>query len=147
MDPITALGVAGSIVQLVDFGTKVVSKGHKIYHSADGLDESNHDLEVVTNDLILLQARLICPLATKELGVTLSGSDRALLHLSKASFDVASDLLMHLNKIKVQGKRRRWKSFRQALKTVCSKGEIEAMAKRVSALREQLQTRILVDIR
>ena len=67
MDPITALGVAGSIVQLVDFGIKVVSKGNKIYHSGDGSTAENHDLENVANDLVLIQTRLrqsLLPLGT-----------------------------------------------------------------------------------
>jgi hypothetical protein len=58
MDPITALGVAGTIVQFVDFGIRVVSKSNKIYHSGDGSLAENYDLEKVANDLVVIQTQL-----------------------------------------------------------------------------------------
>jgi hypothetical protein len=48
MDPLTALSVAGNIVQFVDFAIRIVAKGNYIYHSSDGY------LEMVTEDLLLL---------------------------------------------------------------------------------------------
>jgi hypothetical protein len=34
MDPVTALSVVTAIVQFVDYGTRVVSKGHEVYNLA-----------------------------------------------------------------------------------------------------------------
>jgi hypothetical protein len=36
MDPLTALSVAACVVQFVDYGTKLLSKGRELYKSADG---------------------------------------------------------------------------------------------------------------
>ena len=52
MDPLTALSIAGSVVQFVDFAITVVSKGNRIYRSGGGLSEKHHDLEIVCKDLL-----------------------------------------------------------------------------------------------
>ena len=36
LDPLTAIGLAGNIVQFVDFSSKIVGKANKIYESVDG---------------------------------------------------------------------------------------------------------------
>jgi hypothetical protein len=147
MDPITALGVAGSIVQLVDFGIKVVSKGNKIYHSGDGLTAENHDLEIVANDLVLIQTRLRQSLHPLGAPGPLSEDEQALADLGAASTQVAGALLEQLNKAKAQGRLRRWKSLRQALKSVTSKSDVDDLAKRLVILRDQLNLRILIGLK
>jgi hypothetical protein len=147
MDPITALGIAGSIVQFVDFGIKVVSKGNKIYHSGDGTTAENHDLETVVTDLILIQTRLRQSLIPLDAAGLLNEDDQALVHLSATSNEVASALLERLKKVKAQGRFRRWKSFRQALKSISSKEDIDELASRLQKLRDQLELRILIGLR
>lgn len=41
LDPLTALGVASSIIQLVDFGRKLVSQTQETYHTANGATIEN----------------------------------------------------------------------------------------------------------
>lgn len=147
MDPITAIGIAGSIVQFVDFGLKVVSKGNHIYRSGDGTLSEDHDLEVLTRDLVLFNARMQCALQPAEPVAGLSQTDQALKDLSATSKELAEKLLERLNMVKAQGRFRRWKSFRQALKSVWSKTQIDEMARRLSLVKEQLQLRILVSLR
>lgn len=147
MDPLTALSVAGCIVQFVDFAWKVVSKGNKIYRSNDGSTAENSDLEVVTTDLILLQAKIKRTAPARDDADESTTQDAGLEKLVTASKELAETLLRRLNMAKAQGRYRRWKSLRQALKSVCTKDEIDTMAKRLSAFREELQTHILVSLR
>jgi len=147
MDPITALGVAGSIVQLVDFGIKVVSKGNKIYHSGDGSTAENHDLENVANDLVLIHTRLRQSLHPFGAPGPLSEDEQALADLGAASSNVARALLEQLNKAKAQGRFRRWKSLRQALKSVSSKSVVDGLAKRLVVLRDQFNLRVLIGLK
>ena len=147
MDPLTALSVAGSVVQFVDFACKVVSKGNQIYRSNDGSLAENNDLEVVTTDLFLLQAKLMCSSPTIDTTSESSTPDPALANLVEASKELAEMLLQRLNMAKAQGRYRRWKSLRQALKSVCSKDEVDHMAKRLAIFREELQTHFLVSLR
>lgn len=147
MDPISALGIAGCIVQFVDFGIKIVSKGNKIYHSGDGSLAENHDLELVANDLVVIQTKLRCSLRPLDISGRLSEGDQALGDLSTAADQVAGVLLDRLNKVKAQGRFRRWNSLRQALKSISSKKDIEELASRLNMLRDQVETRVVVGLR
>ena len=54
MDPISALGIAGNIVQFIDLGLNVASKGKHIYRSGDGTLSEYRDLELLTSDLLTI---------------------------------------------------------------------------------------------
>jgi hypothetical protein len=67
--------------------------------------------------------------------------------LGEAAKALASKLLERLNMAKAQGRFRRWKSLRQALKSVWYKKDIDEMAGRLARMQEQLQTRVLVSLK
>ena len=50
LDPVTALSVAGTVVQFVDFSARLISKGQVIQRK--GSTVQNDELESVTNDLL-----------------------------------------------------------------------------------------------
>lgn len=56
LDPITALGVAGNIIQFVDFSTNVLTKGLEIRQI--GSTRTNDKLEALTEDLAGLSQNL-----------------------------------------------------------------------------------------
>jgi hypothetical protein len=117
MDPLSALGLAGNIVQFIDFGSKLVCKGRQIYKSSDGALEQHVDLEATTNDLVLLSAQIEPSKYRNQESDHQLKEEAVLLKLTTACNDVALTLLTTLNSIKVTGRHRRWKSVRQALKT------------------------------
>jgi hypothetical protein len=51
LDPLTALSLAGNIIQFVDFATKLFIKGREIYNPAEGLSVCDQELEMITKDL------------------------------------------------------------------------------------------------
>ena len=66
MEALSAVSLASNIVQFLEFGLRVLSKGNKIYRSVDGALEENLDLEVVTYDLVVIQTKLKCtPIPSK----------------------------------------------------------------------------------
>jgi hypothetical protein len=56
LDPFTALSVAASVVQFVDFTTRLLSKSNEIRKNGATVDAAY--LEVKTEDLILVSAGL-----------------------------------------------------------------------------------------
>jgi hypothetical protein len=44
VDPFTALSLAASVVQFVDFGTRTASKIAELYNSASGLTENQKEI-------------------------------------------------------------------------------------------------------
>lgn len=51
MEPVAALGVAAAVVQFVDFSSRLVSKGHELYHSATGELAENAEMEKASKRL------------------------------------------------------------------------------------------------
>ena len=147
MDPLTALGVASNVIQIVDFSTRLVSKSQKIYKSGDGTLAENVDTETVAKDLRLLNSKLEVSFnASKSSGV-INQDDQSLLHLCEKCHVLSDELLLKLEKLKVIGKHRKWKSARQALKSVCGKGDIEQFGSRLVVYRDEINLNITVSLR
>jgi hypothetical protein len=128
-----------------DFGSKIVSKGYHLSESATGALSENEQLRSVIIDLNALNTRL-------QQGQKLRYStkdEKALEDLSVQCSAIADELLFKLNKLKVaEGARfRKWKSFRQALKSVWNKEDLDKMAATLSEYRRQLGLHILVSLR
>jgi hypothetical protein len=139
MEALAIVGLVGNIVQFVDFSGKLISKSTELYRSSEGALAENIDTETVTNHLVLLNSKL------KD-AATATG-DSALENLCKSCNTAAEKLLAALDKIKVKGEQRKWKSARKALKSVWSKEEIGELERRLSKLREELNSHIIVDLR
>jgi hypothetical protein len=150
LDPLSALSVAASVVQFVDFASKIICKGKEVYASVDGVLQENMQNETVTTRLLEMTKRLKKPLV--QVGSS-SEEERAQHHrlqqICKECSEISKELLQHLGDLKVPkgSEHRRWKSFRQALKSVWEKQAIDAMAKRLEGLRTELHTQILVVLR
>ena len=149
LDPLTALSVAGNIVQFVDFSIKLVAKGTELYNSADGASIGNAELEVIANDLQELNSRLQpSPPAPDTVKTNWTAEDTALHKLTEQCSTVAGELLQALNRLKVEGtSNRRWKSVRQALKALMKKDEVDAIVQRLQRFRDELNLHILVSMR
>lgn len=141
MDPVAALSLAVNIIQCVDWSRKIVCKAKELYQSGTSQDVSRK--ETVTERLADLTDRV------KDLQRRTT-SRNANPNLDRICNDcvTASDELLHqLQRLKVpkdDAEHRRWKSFRQALKTVWSTSHIDSMAGRLSSLRDELTTEIIV---
>ena len=147
MEALSALSLASNIVQFLEFGLRVVSKGNKIYRSVDGILEENLDLEVVTRDLLDMQSKLKCTLLASNHTQLASNDAKSFNTLSEACAGLADRLLEKLNMVKAQGRFRRWKSLRQALKIVWSKQDIENFKNTLQSFRSEMQIHLLVSLR
>lgn len=136
MDPLTVVSLVGTIVQFIDFGSKVISQSAELYHSSTGRLEQNADVETATNDLVRLKGQLDA-----------SRPDNDLQELCDACGKIAAELLEALNGLRVSGGGRRWQSFRKALKSIWTKDKIEQLENRLTKLREELNLRIAVGLR
>jgi hypothetical protein len=148
LDPISALSLAGNIVQFIDFSSKIVSKGRRIYLSADGALPKNLELEVVANDLAALAHGLKFN-PSRYVTEDLADEENALQTMSEECDKIAEELLRRLEglKVKSHAKQRGWKSLRQALKSVWSKEELDELSERLFLFRDQLQFHILISMK
>ena len=132
IDPIAALGLAGNIVQFVDFSCKILQDTKSLYASSTGASAENDVIETICNDLINLNNAL-----------TVSSEPdaiyRSIRNLACNCQGVAVELLQLLDKIRVQGPKRKWKSFIQAVRSVWKKEQIEELVRRMERLRNETQ--------
>ena len=146
-DPLTALGAASSVVQLIAFSSQLISRGNQIHKSIDGSISENIVLEAVTTDLSNLHLRLEQSLTSGLGSTSFRQNNKALAELISGSSDLAKELLAKLEAVKVRGRHRKWKSARQALRSVWSQSDIDAIALRLQMYRQELEIHILVSLR
>ena len=140
MDPVAALGLAGNIVQFVDFSCKILHDSKILYGSSTGVSADNDIINSIASDIIDLDNALTAP---SEAGA-IPNSARSLASACKT---VAAELLKVLEKIRVEGSNRRWKSFVQALRSVWKKEQIEELVKRMERLRGETQYHLQLILR
>lgn len=148
MAGLEALSLAATVVQFVDFASKLVSKGYHVYRSADGALPHSLEMEAVAKDLSHLTVRLQSRGSLSNPSA-LTEDERALEELAEKCNEIATTLLSRLDKLKVKKEERHrgWKSVRQALKSVWNKKELDDLAQRLFSYRNQLQFSILLSLK
>ena len=170
MDPLSALSVAGNIIQFVDFSSKLIAKSHKLYSSADGALVENLELEAIADSMsglnskvrdtlvatsavyspVFLDGRQIERNPTREeqrMVRATRENEKSIHFVCEQCANVSGELLEALERLKVRGTNRKWASFRQALQSVWNEGKIEKLAERLQKLRAQFDTSILIALR
>ncbi|KAF2661187.1 hypothetical protein K491DRAFT_674163 [Lophiostoma macrostomum CBS 122681] len=142
MEAVAALGLAANILQLVDFGTRLVGTVHEIVKTGTSLEIA--DIDRTASDL----KRLSRKLDESTVAVNLDNSDEAHLQaLATEGHDIADTLLERLARLKHDPRCSRFKAIRHGLAIVCGKAEIDALTTRMQHVRNDLQFRVIVSIR
>jgi hypothetical protein len=129
-----------------DFGSRLLSDCRELYKSKNGTLTANEELELVILDLRALVRKLeasfplVEPDASPNLVENYSEEQKLFRTICDKAANVAEELLSRLERIKVKdGKKRKWKSFEQALRGAWSHDEVRVLDKRLSTLREALE--------
>ena len=100
-DALSLIGLAGNIVQFLDFGFKLVSKGHEIYRSSEKVSIQHFELTSTTNDLRLVTDQSAKGLSFSQPDVYPIEDEEPLIKLGKTCSEVANKLLVLLDAIRV----------------------------------------------
>ncbi|KAL9115632.1 MAG: hypothetical protein Q9187_007215 [Circinaria calcarea] len=146
LEALAAVGLATSIVQFTGFTTKLISKGNQYYKSADGVLTENRKLEAIANKFATLSQNLAKSSEIFSPAKQASYEENALQDVARECETVALEFVEALNRLKVDGAHRKWKSFRQALKTIWQKEDIQVMLHRLQLAREEMVVHLLVVI-
>ncbi|CZR68584.1 uncharacterized protein PAC_18483 [Phialocephala subalpina] len=167
MDPITAVSLAGTVVQFVDFTTKLISTVRQLY--SKGQPDSDAVAAKSATQIQQLAASAVTDLHDYQLtlqeGLTSDTASqslardeeilKALCILFSISYECtyeAGALIRLLDKLKVPANAggdtvyRGWKSLKQALMSVCSRGEIERLEQKLSDYRTQVNSQVLISL-
>lgn len=156
MKPLPAVGLASSLIQIIDFSVKTTRKDHKIFQPTEGNTPhvENHTLlQDVANHL----NKLLLKLDINDLKKLSSDPKRGKLsepaeHLLKIS-DEAKELGTTLVDAVLQAQARgsygdpRWLTVREALMTVMKKKEITAIKKKFKNVRKEVEANLMIALR
>ncbi|KAI1422272.1 hypothetical protein F5Y12DRAFT_717505 [Xylaria sp. FL1777] len=135
LDPLTALSVVSSTIQLADFMIKTISSASEIYRSSAGCSSSVSSIEAISLNLLQLAENISNATgAYSELPdwklptprITQAESFKRIVHTATLCSAEARNLNAVLAKLKTD-KKSVWKSFRSALMTVMNKDKIDSL--------------------
>ena len=143
LDPVTAFGVAGNVIQFVEFGSNIVSKARQIKANGQLLEISK--LEEFTTVLDDLNSRLqnYPPSSTVSTG---PGWEIGILQASEGCQKVSAKLSKLLEKMKAL-RERRFGALRQAFSAEIKDKEINTLMRDLEAAKSQLSLNIVAYIR
>jgi hypothetical protein len=145
MDPISALGLASNIIQVVDFSTRIIARGHELYRSADGRTKEHAVLDSATASLSELYDSLG---ALRVSGVgNWTAADKQLVQLRKETKIAVRELRNALDEVALKIGHGNFQSIYQALKLIWNEAEINGLTTRLDSIRNQVDTVFLVSIR
>jgi hypothetical protein len=147
MEPLSALALAGNIVQFIDFGCRLVSESHEIYKR--GVAAEYVDFQVISENLSELsdsfknispENETFHPMAHRR--------EDGLRRMASMCKEVADELFQTLQNLKAKNTpHHKWTSFRQALMVLWKRDKIDALKKRLDDLRGQLNIHIVSILR
>lgn len=92
LDPLTAAGLASTILQFIDFTYKIVSGAAEIYKSSSSTAESTLNAQIVTKDLQSLIEKLQHLLLDVGALVALTKDEQSLKDIRKKCLKVGNEL-------------------------------------------------------
>jgi len=132
LEGLAAFGLAGNIIQFVDYSSKVVSKFKEIHHSISGTTKNAVDLTIIYQDLEKICSDLSVGIAQA------SQPPDGLTRLAMKCAQCTEELLQTLSKVRAKDPRSKWQSARAALKLGWSSSEISRMQETIMEYRCQL---------
>ena len=147
MDPLTALSLACNAIQVIDFSAKIVSKCKELYK--DGASAKKREIESMAKYLAKVSTDLRLPetFSSAESTQQECQEDEKLLKLAQQCSETANELICELQKLAIQGTRRKRDAVFKAVKETWNKTIIESIEDRLEQHRKTLDTLILIDLR
>ncbi len=146
MEPFSALAVATSVVQFVDFGAKLITHAFEIHSSASGLPDEYADLDDLNKKMIATNEALDNSLQPS-ISRPLQPHEQELLSMCKQCQDISRQLSAALAKIQKSSGCKTWGSLRAAFASLLGQQKIQSLQARLESFRQQLMLNVLVTLR
>ena len=136
--------MASNVIQIVDFGIKLISDTQEIYHAASGTTKNNVTSGEIANDLIVLYKDLVGKNSTFDRS---SADDVALGRLVDRCVGEAENLTRLLAGLEVPAGATQWASFRKAIKSARKERKVEDIEARLRKIQKQVNSRLQLMMR
>ncbi|RMY98246.1 hypothetical protein D0862_07678 [Hortaea werneckii] len=145
IDALASLGLAANILQLLEYGGKLVIAIHEVYESPSGTTVENLETEKIQIDLRDMSADL-CSIQTSKCATE---DDLALCDLGRECHSLALELLHVLESLKVPegAVLRPWVALRKTVLLAVKARRMESLEERLHKLKSQIAVRMLSALR
>ncbi len=143
-EALAAVGLAASVLQFIDVGTKFVSSVYKIYRSGQDRKGELPNLLRLTKDVQNVMGNLQSSESSK---VDVYGDESGLQELVTSCKSAAGELLVWLQKIDGANKGRKRDAFLTAFKMICKDEELKSLQAKLDGFKQELVLHLLTLIR
>lgn len=158
MEATAALGIAGNIVQFIDFSQKLYKTIFQIYNSATGTTKHSDETEILINsftsslDVISADLSKYCAHLSSAVPGDASNNDPEVSYqmqvLVRSCREVAVELQRHLDSVKVKGQQPgKRKAMLVAVKAMWKEKRFQDVEQTLIRFRKELQWIVLVSLR
>jgi hypothetical protein len=137
LDPLSALSVAASAVQFLDFLGKVVGNTVKLYRAKNKKipDSVDFNLQDLTKALVRHNDKLVQSIKSVN---NLGDEEQELARLCEGCNRLAGNLITALQRLQHTGRNEIWESFVIALRAIWNEKEIDSMHRQLDSCRSQI---------
>jgi hypothetical protein len=140
IDPFAAIGLAGNIVQFIDYASKLIFSTYEIYQSTSGSSKNHVHLQSISTRLLELSRALEPTLAQNTM------HEKALNALREECCRDTVALLDLIKALKAK-KDSKWSSFRKALKCAWENEKIGQLEGRLRDHRSEISIQLVAILR
>ena len=144
MEPLSAFALASSVLQVVEFGVKVISKATEYRHSEDARLFEHENLRGIAESLNGMNDRLSTSLEHQTASRQLEAEELHLIKTNEECLQISRDFIKSLDDLKLKDQRAIFAAVRMSLRALWHKDKIENMEKTVSQARNNLNIALLV---
>ena len=146
MDPLTRVGLAACIIQLVTFGIQTVKTCQQVYDKGSVSELSN--LDDISGHLARLSDSLQQSLQSSVKGSqALSGDEKDLVDLGRKCQDCADKLQQKLRQLQTERRASVLVAVKQGVRTILKRSSIDKIQKELQAYQSTLETSLLFRLR
>jgi hypothetical protein len=140
MDPFAAIGLAGNIINFIEFGHSVISKAKDIRNSTSGSSSANNALTSMTQRLQDMTLSLPGGGSTAA-----SNQSQSLAQLGMECHEVSEELLNLLENLRAKDPTSKRSTFRAALREMSGskKEQVHQLERRLDRCRQQLNLELV----
>lgn len=145
LDPLSPLSSLATIVQLINYGNRLLSSTAEIYNSASHMTSKNYNLKQVSERLRTLTDTLVQDEA-RDLSAKHRDSENAIQLISKECRKTANEIIRILERLQLS-KPKKWRSLRVAMLSLINDGKIAELEWSLEKSRGELALQVLISSR
>jgi len=147
LEPLSAFSVACNVLQIIDFGSKVLTKTIDYRKVANGALSEHRDLRHVLESLKNLNADLQASMPQLAGTKPLSTAETRLLEANAECLRLSNEFIDLLDRLKVKNRHAMLECLRMSIKSLWYREKMDAMESALSQARDNLNIAFLVYVK